>query len=303
MNYKEALIEMGYSNISETARDYRTRPIYRESTNNTSLSIDKTTGFFVDYGQNIKGSFNELVKISMGLKSLSEATKWLSNKYSVSLTQTIENKPLIRDIKKYPKELLLKLDNDGSYWSKRGITKSTLSLFKGGVAKRGVMKDRYVFPIMNSKKDIVGFTGRDVSNSKSDWRPKWKHIGDKSKWNYPLQVNYNIIKELNEVILIESIGDMLSLWESGIRNTLVTFGIELNSNILSLLLKLDPNKIIISFNNDEAKTKAGNLAARKANLKLLKHFDQEQVSVNLPPKNDFGEMNQEEIKLWQQMTK
>ena len=109
MNYKEALIEMGYSNISETSRDYRTRPIYRESSNNTSLSIDKSTGRFVDYGQNIKGSFNELVKISMGLKSLSDATKWMSNKYASELTEVVKHRPLIRAPKKYPNELLLKL--------------------------------------------------------------------------------------------------------------------------------------------------------------------------------------------------
>ena len=303
MNYKEALIEMGYSNISETARDYRTRPIYRDSSNNTSLSIDKGTGFFVDYGQNIKGSFGELVKLSMGLKTLSEASKWLSNKYSTSSSQTVEQRPLIRDIKKYPKELLLKLRPDHSYWFKRGVSADTLALFKGGIASQGVMKDRYVFPIMNSKKDIVGFTGRDILEENNSWRPKWKHIGDKSRWNYPLQVNYNVIKEFNEVILLESIGDMLSLWESGVKNTIVTFGIELTSSMLSLLLKLDPFKIIIAFNNDENKSGAGNIAASKARKKLSNHFDEQQIQVSLPPKNDFGEMDKEEIKLWREMTK
>ena len=48
------------------------------------------------------------------------------------------------------------------------------------------MKNRYVFPILNSKKDIVGFSGRDL-NSQS--KIKWKHLGEKINWCYPLFLN------------------------------------------------------------------------------------------------------------------
>ena len=54
---KEMLYELGYSNISEYPREYRTRPVYRESDNNTVLRIDKATGRFVDFAENISGSF------------------------------------------------------------------------------------------------------------------------------------------------------------------------------------------------------------------------------------------------------
>ena len=41
MNYREALSDMGYSNICENAREYRMRPIYRDSGNNSSLKVEK----------------------------------------------------------------------------------------------------------------------------------------------------------------------------------------------------------------------------------------------------------------------
>ena len=161
------------------------------------------------------------------------------------------------------------------------------------------MKDRYVFPIFNYNKEIVGFTGRDLLSKQNSWRPKWKHIGDKSKWRYPLISNHKILRSKKQVILVESVGDMLSLWESGIKNTIVTFGLDLNSDLMSLLIRLDPRKIIISFNNDSNKNSAGNLACQKVYKKLRNHFDSNQLQVLLPLENDFGDMNEQQIKLWQ----
>ena len=157
------------------------------------------------------------------------------------------------------------------------------------------MKNRYVFPIFNSKEEIVGFSGRDITNQS---KIKWKHLGDKINWCYPTFLNLDIVKEKKEVYIIESIGDCLSLWDAGIKNTIVTFGLEVSVSILNLLLKVDPNKIYISFNNDENKNKASNEAADKAINKLLRYFDKNQLYIKLPSKKDFGEMSIEEIVQW-----
>ena len=58
------------------------------------------------------------------------------------------------------------------------------------------------------------------------------------------------------------------------------------------------NKMIISFNNDSSNNSVGNIAADKAENKLLKYFNRQQVLVKLPPRNDFGDMSVEEILLW-----
>ena len=166
------------------------------------------------------------------------------------------------------------------------------------------MKNRYVFPIFNSRDEIVGFTGRYIKEVTGDYKiAKWKHIGSVSNWCFPLKYNLKEIQSKKEVILVESVGDMLALWNAGIKNTIVTFGLTVSKAITTLLIKLDINKIFVSFNNDDEHTGAGNRAAEEAAQKLLLHFDPDQVCVRLPSKNDFGEMTGTEIEQWYSFVK
>jgi hypothetical protein len=293
-NIYQILTNIGYS-LKDYGREYRTKPLYRDSDNDTVLRIYKDTGFWVDFKENISGNFPLLIKKSLKLESEDQAKVWLKEKnYSYASDNKIQQ-PKIKDKKTFDKDLLLKLEKNHNYWTNRGVKEETLSLFKGGLAKAGKMKNRYVFPIFNSKEEIVGFSGRDVTNES---KIKWKHLGDKSNWCYPTYLNLDYLKENKEIYLIESIGDCLSLWDAGIKNTIVTFGLEISTSILNLLLKIDPNKIYISFNNDIAKNNAGNNAAEKAINKLLRYFDRKQLEIKLPSKKDFGEMSFEEIKAW-----
>ena len=159
------------------------------------------------------------------------------------------------------------------------------------------MKNRYTFPIYDSNKKLIGVSGRYIYNIKEDAKiPKWKHIGEKSKWQYPTYFNSDILKGNNSVIIVESIGDMLSLWNAGYKNVLVSFGLDLSFALINSIIKYDVDKIILSFNND--KNLAGNNASQKCHKKLLKFFDEEQIQICLPTKNDFGEMTKQEIINW-----
>ena len=80
---------------------------------------------------------------------------------------------------------------------------------------------------------------------------------------------------------------------------MVAFGLEVRNDVVNFLLRNDPNKIIVAFNNDDSKNNAGNIAATKTLKKLSKYFDHNQLEIKLPSKNDFGEMNKEEIQTWQ----
>ncbi len=296
---KEMLYELGYSNISEYPREYRTRPIYRDSDNNTVLRIDKTTGRFVDFAENISGSFEDLVKLTLKMKTVDEAQKWVSSKGQSQGDTKIEIvKPEIKSPKVFNKTCLSKLVSNHMYWQSRGISEDTVSQFKGGIIGEGKMKNRYVFPIFDAKDRLVGVSGRYTKPIKYDSIPKWKHIGDKYAWKYPLFLNHKIIIKEKKVFLVESIGDMLSLWEAGVKNSIVTFGLDVSSTIMGVLLRFDLDKIYISFNNDSNKNSRGNFAAKKVEQKLLKHFDPNQIEVKLPTKNDFGDMDTKEIQSW-----
>lgn len=163
LNVKEVLLNIGYSNITEDAKTYRMKPIYRESSNSSVLSVKKDSGYFIDFSKNISGSFFDLIKLSLNLTSVDEAKQWVNNKYPADHSVRIV-KPELSTVKTYSKDLLLKFVKDHSYWINRGVSRDTLELFQGGVVTSGKMINRYVFPIFNYEKDLIGFAGRDLLN-------------------------------------------------------------------------------------------------------------------------------------------
>lgn len=280
----EILSNLGYR-LTDTGREFRTTPLYRESDNPSVLAINKESGRWVDYGTNISGDLSKLVQLTLNLASVNEAETILNNKYQFNFNQPTQiQKTRIKVAKIFPPEDLKPIHD---YWIKRGIGAEIIESFGGGFCERGKLEGRYVFPIFTSKKEIIGFAGRDVSNKRLS---KWKLIGTKDEWKYPLFLNYNDILSAKSVFLVESIGDCLSLFQAGIKNVIVLFGVFLNSNILSLLIKLDCNKIYISTNNDDGGSGAGNSAAVEIQRKLLKHFDREQVIIKIPKAKDFNKM-------------
>ena len=294
LNVFQVLTDLGYK-LKDHGKEYRARPLYRDSDNDTVLKIEKNSGNWFDFKQNISGDLNSLVKLTLKLDGVNEAKEWLKNKNFVSQVDANVEKPLIKSAKSFDINILDRLENRHDYWVNRNIAQETISQFKGGVAHAGKMKNRYVFPIFNLKNNIIGFSGRDVTNIS---KIKWKHLGEKSDFLYPLFLNHSILQEQREIILVESIGDMLNLWQSGIQNVLVTFGTSLSLPILNHMLKLDIKKIYISLNNDSNKNMAGNIGADKIYARLKRYFDQRQLKIALPAKKDFGEMTEEEILQW-----
>ncbi len=296
---KEILISLGYSNISEDTKNFRMKPVYRDSSSNTVLSVRKDTGRFIDFSKQISGSLQDLVKLSLNCTSEDEAVKWL-NDHTGGAVLNIEKQKggEIKEAKVFSKSSLEKMMPHHDYWIERGVSEDTLALFEGGVVYEGKMKNRYVFPIYDYKKNLVGVSGRDLVNDPNSKRPKWKHIGDKSQWKYPMQVNNKIIRESKEVIVVESIGDMLSLWDAGIKNVAVAFGLQIGLGLVNYFLRIDAQKIYLAFNNDEGKNSAGNQAAQKNLNRLTRYFDYEQIRIALPDEGDFGEMSVEQILEW-----
>ena len=294
VNVYQILTDLGYK-LKDCGKEYRTRPLYRDSDNDTVLKIYKDTGHWFDFKENISGDFTSLVGMTLKLEDPVKAKEWLKDKNFAFHQPKEVSKPLLKSTKKFDLDLLSNLENNHSYWNKRGINNETLSQFKGGVGKAGKMKNRYVFPIFDIKNNIIGFSGRDITNLS---KIKWKHLGEKNDFVYPLFLNSQAIEAQKEVILVESIGDMLSLYQAGIKNVLVTFGTSLSLGILNYLLKMDVKKIYISLNNDSNKNNAGNIGAEKTYSRLKRYFDDKQLKISLPTKKDFGEMNKEEILQW-----
>ena len=128
-------------------------------------------------------------------------------------------------------------------------------------------------------------------------------MGRKTNWSYPLYLGSNSkletfesIDKKKEIILVESIGDSMALFENGYKNNLVTFGLDASPKLMTTLIMLSPKKIIISTNNDASSDKNRGLeSAVKIFIKLLKYFDIDSLTIKPPLKNDFGRMHELQI--------
>ena len=289
---REILTELGY-NLRDCGREYRAKPIYRDSDNPNVLSIKKDTGFWCDYKTNKYGNLEELVRITKNFQDISEARDFIKNKFNYERRTVVKEK--IQSKKSFNKSNLDKLVNDYSYWGNRGVSSSILKLLQSGVMTSGKMQDRYVFPIFDKVDNLIGAAGRDITGESPI---KWKLLGEKKHWIYPFKYNNKHIKEKKSVLLVESIGDMLALWEAGIKNTLVIFGLRASTKLKSMLISLNLEKIYICLNNDSSSSGAGNEAAQDLKVNLLNFFDEHQISINFPSKNDFGCMSVSEILSW-----
>jgi 5S rRNA maturation endonuclease (ribonuclease M5) len=285
-NLEQILNSIGYTSLKDLGLEYQTTPLYRDSNNATALVIRKSDGVFYDFVEKIGGSLAYLIQLT--LKTTPEDVQKILQNNNVVIEEKNSNyTSLITQQKTFDKSMLSKLLRDHSYWINRGISEKVIEEFEGGITWNGRMAGRYVIPIYNYQNEIVGFSGRLLKDNKDF--SKWKHIGTKSQWVFPAKLNKNIIAKKREVILVESIGDLLSLWEIGIKNIICLFGTDLNSKVIEFMLKLDVKRIIIALNDDSHNNFVGNRAAEGIRLQLINYFDSNQIEIIFPLYNDYNE--------------
>jgi hypothetical protein len=84
----------------------------------------------------------------------------------------------------------------------------------------------------------------------------------------------------------------MALFENGYANNLVTFGLGISSKLCSTLVELNPDKIIIAYNNDAtSELNHGLVSSCKSYLQLCSVFDHTKLQIKLPLANDFSDMN------------
>ena len=297
---KSVLEKLGYS-LSDFGDSWRTSALYRGGANPTALKVYKNSGVWTDYVDGNKSMpLAALVQKTLGTNDHKVISEYITTKKRDNF-QYNKNKSKIQMEETFPEEALDRLLPHYKFYNLKNISDETLKFYKCGLATTGAMNNRYVFPIYNQVGKICGFSGRDASNNQT--RPKWKHMGRKTNWSYPLYLGANSkleviesIDQKREVILVESIGDSMALFENGYKNNLVTFGLDVSPKLMTTLIPLNPEKIIISTNNDSSSEKNRGLeSAVKIFIKLLKYFNIDSLIINPPLKNDFGLMQELEL--------
>lgn len=297
-NVYDALLNLGYP-VKRSGNYFLTKALFRNGDNPNALSIHQETGRFCDFVSGQRGSWNEFLSLALDGNKESIA-KYAQGNFSIREVPKTNYLNLMQ-VKKYDKSLLKKLIPYYDFYTNRGISKTTLQQFEIGLATSSTMKNRLVFPIYDLNDNIIGFAGRLIHDH--EFLPKWLIVGRKTNFTYPLHLTQKYVTESKEVFLVESVGDMLALYESGVKNVVCLFGISMNKEILKYLIGANIKKITIALNNDlnkvDKKTgkpfNPGQLASQKLHAQLRRFFDD--VVIVQPPngKNDYGACDKIEI--------
>ncbi len=265
-NIKDILESLGYK-LTDDVNGWRMRPLYRDSKNDTSLKVYHG-GNFVDFSAGIKGSFEELVKLTNNLETIDKAREWLKNKdfEFIQPNKQLEE-PLIKEVKKLKRDFIDKLDRGSKaqeYWINRGISLKVLEELGGGL-----YKDKYYFPIFNTNNELLGWSARII---KGNTDGRYIIRGEKKNFLYG---GLQEINDSKKAFIHEGIPDMASMMTIGVRNNLVQFGTEISFTVINFLLRI-PNVVVYLCQNND---KAGRESAEKNRRKLLKYFDSDQIKI------------------------
>lgn len=283
----EFLRERGYQ-LRDCGDYWTTRAIFRGGVRPTSLTVWKRDGRFKDWVTGQSGSPEFLAKTVSGA-----APNFINDSYDIQERIVVD--------KIYSEKCLERLLPSYQLFTKRGISDATMKFFGAGLAQKGKLLRRVCFPCRNEKGQIIGFSGRWYSDKlPSENFAKWKFVGRKTNFIFPGILNRDEIIKAGQVILVESIGDLLALWEAGIKNTFCIFGASLTKRHMSYVSCLEVNDVVIALNDDKKEdgTNPGQEGALKALERLNEVMDAGVVRIVKPTKNDFGEMRVGEIREW-----
>lgn len=311
-------------------------PFHSEKT--PSFMVSKERQSFRCFGCGESGDIFTFVEKMEGM-NFPEALRHLADKAGVTLqVKNFEGYAKVKDEKtkiykinlvaaKYFKAMLHSpIGKDAlKYLLDRGLTQETVENFKLGFApennelRRYVVKEgfsyadlalagspdrfrlRIMFPIFDSLNNVVGFSGRLLSEDKATG-PKYLNTPEtkvfhKSCAVYGINFAKDSIRTKSRVILVEGQMDVLMSHQSDFCETVASSGTALTEDHLKIIGRFTPN-IILAFDEDSAGEKAAISASKSAlqigfapRLTILKGF------------KDAGEALQKDKSAWDQAIK
>ena len=116
------------------------------------------------------------------------------------------------------------------------------------------MAGRLIVPIINNIKQVVAFGGRVLDDSK----PKYKNTRDTVLFNKSREIfGQHSVKRLKlettvkELIVVEGYMDVISLFQSGVKNAIASMGTSLTQD-QAKLIKRYVDKVVICYDGDSA---------------------------------------------------
>lgn len=132
----------------------------------------------------------------------------------------------------------------------------------------GRFSDRIIFPIYNFANQVVGFGGRTLSNSKIKYINSPENILFKKSENlYGFKQNFENIRKLKDIILVEGYLDVIALNSHGVLTSVATLGTSFSEIQINKMWSFADTPIIC-FDGDLA----GKNAMESVALKILKYL-------------------------------
>lgn len=220
--------------------------------------VAKKVGISFDYTNNVKKSET---KYSNLFKITSDASKYFQNnlntkdgeaalEYLKKRGFTLDTiKELEFGLSTFNNSLLNFLEKKG--YTKEDIEKTSLISLDG--KPHDVFVNRIMIPIHDLDGNIVGFTGREFTNSDGP-----KYINSKESlifkkgmilFNYHRAKNY--VRNNHELIIVEGNMDALKMYSSGFKNVIALMGTALTTDHVNAIKKMR-TKVILMMDNDDA---------------------------------------------------
>jgi DNA primase len=161
----------------------------------------------------------------------------------------------------------LQLELGSPFLSARGIDAATQEIFGLGVAKRGMMKDRVVIPIHNSKGELVAYCGRYAGDPVPEGEPRYKMP---ATFNKRLELfNLHRARQLDRdlLVIVEGFWSAIRLHMLGIP-VVAAMGAQLYPDQVDLIVASGFKRAFILFDGDAA----GRMGAEKAVVSSSAHM-------------------------------
>lgn len=268
MTVEDLLISEGIT-YRGSGKDYLIRCLNPEHEDkNPSLRIDKVTGIYNCLSCGFSGNL---------FYYFGEKPNWLDIKRS-KLKTSIKEKIRTSIGIEVPKNAVL-FNKD---W--RNISAKTYNKFGAFEHSDPEFIGRIVFPVKTASNRIVGFIGRDTTNTN-----KLRYLITPADISLPL---FPIVRPIKgSIILVEGIFDMLNLHDKGLDNAVCAFGVnKLNIEKLNILKIQGVSNIDIFFDNDSA----GQEASENTKKFLVKN-DISSRNVVFKGINDPGELTASKV--------
>jgi DNA primase len=130
----------------------------------------------------------------------------------------------------------------------QGFTDTTLTLFESSYDSKD---KRWLLPQRSPDGQLLGFDGRDVTNTKKE---KWKKRAGllKNKLLGRLDIVQEHIELENKIVIGEGKKDQMALFEVGLKHSTCVYGSSLSKEQADLISEMVSDEIIIAADGDKA---------------------------------------------------